>query len=167
MAQFHRVTPWLWFDSEAEEAANFYVSVFQNARILGMTRFNGAGQEIHGKPAGSVLTVTFELDGLQMTALNGGPQYKFTDAISLQILCETQEEVDHYWNRLTADGGEEGPCGWLKDRFGLSWQVVPTVLGDMLSDPDQAKAERVTNAFLKMKKFDIAALHRAYAGESA
>jgi predicted 3-demethylubiquinone-9 3-methyltransferase (glyoxalase superfamily) len=165
MAQFQRITPWLWFDGDAEGAANFYVSIFQNSKITGITRYNGAGQETHGQPAGRALSVNFELDGLKMAALNGGPQYKFTEAISLQILCETQEEIDYYWSRLTADGGEEGPCGWLKDRFGLSWQVVPTMLGDLLSGPDQARAERVTNAFLKMQKFDLAALKRAAEGE--
>jgi predicted 3-demethylubiquinone-9 3-methyltransferase (glyoxalase superfamily) len=165
MAQFQRITPWLWFDGDAEAAANFYVSIFQNSRINGITRVGAAGQETHGQAAGSVLTVNFELDGLKMAALNGGPQFKFTEAISLQILCETQEEIDYYWSRLTADGGEEGPCGWLKDRFGLSWQVVPTMLGELLSGPDQAKADRVTNAFLKMQKFDLAALRRAADGE--
>ncbi|HYF75969.1 MAG TPA: VOC family protein [Symbiobacteriaceae bacterium] len=165
MAQFQRITPWLWFDGDAEAAANFYVSIFQNSRINRITRVGGAGQETHGQAAGSVLTVNFELDGLKMAALNGGPQFKFTEAISLQILCETQEEIDYYWSRLTADGGEEGPCGWLKDRFGLSWQVVPTMLGELLSGPDQAKADRVTNAFLKMQKFDLAALRRAADGE--
>lgn len=165
MAKFQRITPWLWFDSQAEEAASFYVSIFQNSRIVSVMRYNGEGQETHEKPAGSVMAVTFEVDGLEMTALNGGPQFKFTEAISLQILCETQEEIDYYWSSLTADGGEEGPCGWLKDKFGLSWQVVPTAMSEMLNAADQAKAERVTNAFMKMKKFDIATLRRAYNGE--
>lgn len=164
MAQFQRIAPCLWFDKEAEEAANFYVSVFNNSRIIRTTRYTKAGQEIHGKPEGSVLTVQFALDGQEFTALNGGPQFKFDEAISLQILCETQEEVDYYWGRLTA-GGEECPCGWLKDRFGLSWQVVPTVLDEMLSNPNPEKAESVMNAVLHMKKPDIAALRRAYSGE--
>lgn len=163
MANLQRITPCLWFDTQAEEAANFYVSIFKNSKVVQTTRYTGAGQEIHGKPEGSVLTVLFELDGLPFTALNGGPQFKFDEAVSFQIMCEGQEEIDYYWGRLT-EGGSEGPCGWLKDRFGLSWQVVPTVLQVLISDPDPAKAARVTNAFLQMSKFDIAALQRAYAG---
>lgn len=164
MARFQRITPCLWFDKEAEEAANFYVSIFNNSRIVRTTRYGKAGHEIHGKPEGSVLTVVFALDGQEFTALNGGPQFKFDEAISLQILCETQEEVDYFWGRLTA-GGEEGPCGWLKDRFGLSWQVTPTLLLDLLNDPNPEKAQSVTSAMFQMKKFDIAALRRAYSGE--
>lgn len=165
MAQVQRITPCLWFDNQAEEAANFYVSIFQNSRISKITRYNSAGKETHGKAEGTVLTVAFALDGLAFTALNGGPQFKFSEAISLQILCDTQEEIDYYWSRLTADGGQESHCGWLKDRFGLSWQVVPSALPDMLNDPDPAKTERVTNAFLPMKKLDLAAIRRAYVGE--
>lgn len=163
MAHLQRIAPCLWMDTEAEEAANFYVSIFKNSRILKTTRYVDAGQEIHGKPEGSVLTVLFELDGMPFTALNGGPQFKFSEAVSFQIMCEDQAEVDYYWSRLT-DGGSEGPCGWLKDRFGLSWQVVPTILQELISDPDPVKAARVTNAFMQMKKFDIEALKRAHAG---
>jgi predicted 3-demethylubiquinone-9 3-methyltransferase (glyoxalase superfamily) len=161
------ITPCLWFDTEAEEAANFYVSVFKNAKITGMSRYPDEGQEIHGKAPGSVMVVEFEIDGRPFVALNGGPQFKFDEAVSFQIPCETQEEVDYYWSRLTADGGKEGPCGWLKDRFGLSWQVVPTALLRMLKDADPQKAKRVMNAFMQMKKFDIARLQRVYAGEAA
>lgn len=159
-----KIVPCLWFDTEAEEAAKLYVSVFKNARILDTSRYIEEGSEIHGRPAGSVMTVEFELDGQKFVGLNGGPQFKFSEAISLQIMCETQEEVDHYWSRLTADGGQEGPCGWLKDRFGLSWQVVPTALLEMLRSPDPAAVQRVTRAFMRMKKFDIAELQKAHAG---
>lgn len=164
MAHFHKIIPCLWFDKEAEEAANFYVSIFHNSRIVRTTRYGEAGHEIHGQSEGSVMTVVFALDGQEFTALNGGPNFKFNEAISLQILCETQEEIDYFWGRLSA-GGEEGPCGWLKDRYGLSWQVTPTILIEMLNDPNPEKTQSVTNAFLKMRKFDIAALRRAYAGE--
>lgn len=165
MARFQRITPCLWFDKEAEEAANFYVSIFSNSRIIRTTRYTGAGREIHGKPEGSVLIVVFALDGQEFTALNGGPQFQFDEAISLQVICETQEEIDYYWDGLIAGGGREGPCGWLKDRFGLSWQVTPTALLDMLNDPDPERAHRATAAMFTMGKFDIAALRRAYAGE--
>lgn len=163
MAHFHRITPCLWFDDQAEAAANLYVSIFDNSRIIRTTRYSETGQEIHGKAAGSVMTVLFELDGHQFTALNGGPQFKFSEAISLQILCETQAEVDHFWSRLSA-GGQEGPCGWLTDKFGLSWQVTPIILTEMLSDPHPEKAARVMNAMFRMGKIDIAALEAAYAG---
>jgi predicted 3-demethylubiquinone-9 3-methyltransferase (glyoxalase superfamily) len=159
-----KMVPCLWFDTEAEAAANLYVSVFKNARILSTTRYGKEGFEIHGRAAGTVMTVEFELDGQKFVGLNGGPQFKFSEAISFQIPCETQEEVDHYWSKLTADGGQEGPCGWLKDKFGLSWQVVPTALSEMLKGSDAAAAQRVTKAFLQMKKFDIAALKKAHAG---
>lgn len=162
-----QITPCLWFDSQAEDAANFYVSVFKNSKIKRISRYGKAGHEIHGRPAGSVMTVEFELDGQAFTALNGGPIFKFDEAISFQIPCETQDEIDYYWSRLTADGGQEGPCGWVKDKFGLSWQVVPAALADMLVDSDADKRERVTTAFLQMKKFDIARLRRVYEGESA
>lgn len=160
------ITPCLWFDTEAEEAAKFYTSIFRNSRIGRISRFSEEGYEIHGKKAGTVMTVEFELDGQPFVALNGGPQFKFTEAVSFQVHCETQSDVDYYWDKLSA-GGEEGPCGWLKDRFGLSWQVVPTALPKMLMDSDPAKVKRVTKAFLQMKKFDIAALERAYRGEPA
>lgn len=159
-----RIAPCLWFDTEAEDAAKLYVSVFPNSKIGSISRFPDAGQEVHGKPAGSVMLVAFELDGQPFTALNGGPQFKHSEAVSFQVMCETQEEVDHYWNALTANGGQEGPCGWLKDRFGLSWQVVPTAIPRMMSDPDPAKPARVMQAFMQMKKLDIAALERAYRG---
>jgi predicted 3-demethylubiquinone-9 3-methyltransferase (glyoxalase superfamily) len=158
-----RITPCLWFDSQAEEAARFYAGLFRNSRILEMTHYTEAGHESHGRPAGSVMTVLFELDGQQLVALNGGPHFRFSEAISLQILCQNQEEVDHFWRRL-AEGGQEGECGWLKDRYGLSWQVVPRVLLGMLRTADVAARARATEAFLRMKKFDIAALERAFAG---
>ncbi|HET9904239.1 MAG TPA: VOC family protein [Xanthobacteraceae bacterium] len=161
------VTPCLWFDTEAEEAANFYVSVFRDGRIKSVTHYGNEGQEIHGKPAGSVLVVEFEIFGQAFMALNGGPQFKFDEAVSFQIPCETQDEVDYFWEKLTADGGQAGPCGWLKDKFGLSWQVVPTVLPKMLSDPDGARADRAMKALLQMEKLDIAALQRAYEAKAA
>ena len=157
------ITPCLWFDSQAEEAANFYTSVFKNSKTGRISRYGKAGQDVHGRPPGSVMTVEFELDGQPFVALNGGPFFKFTEAVSFQVFCETQQEIDHYWNGLSK-GGEEGPCGWLKDKYGLSWQVVPTVLPQMMSDSDAKKSERVMNAFLKMKKFDLAQLNRAYQG---
>jgi predicted 3-demethylubiquinone-9 3-methyltransferase (glyoxalase superfamily) len=159
----HKITPCLWFDTEAEDAANFYVSIFKNSKIGSVNRYCRAGHEVHGKPAGSVMAVEFEIEGQKFVALNGGPQFKFDEAISFQIHCKTQDEIDYYWNRLT-DGGREVACGWLKDKFGLSWQVVATPLFEMLSDKDPAKTERVTKAFLKMKKFDIENLRRAFEG---
>ena len=160
-----RITPCLWFDDQAEEAVAFYTGIFRNSKIVTVTRYGEAGREIHGKPAGSVLTVAFELDGQTFTALNGGPMFKFNEAISLQVHCDTQEEVDYYWERLSAGGDKTAQqCGWLKDPYGVSWQVVPGVLIDMLNDPDSAKSERAMTAMLKMKKLDIAELKRAYAG---
>jgi predicted 3-demethylubiquinone-9 3-methyltransferase (glyoxalase superfamily) len=161
-----KITPCLWFDNQAEDAANFYVSVFRNGKIGRISRYGKAGHDIHGREAGSVMTVEFEIDGQPFVALNGGPLFKFNEATSFQVHCETQEEIDYFWGRLGEDG-QEGPCGWLKDKFGLSWQVVPTALVDMLMDHDSARAERVTDAFMQMKKFDIAALRRAYDGKSA
>jgi predicted 3-demethylubiquinone-9 3-methyltransferase (glyoxalase superfamily) len=160
-----KITPCLWFDTEAEEAARFYCTIFQESRIGKISRYVDEGQEIHGKPAGSVMAVEFEIAGQKFAALNGGPHFKFSEAISFQIHCEDQKEVDYFWEKL-GEGGSEGPCGWLKDKYGLSWQVVPEVLFGMLMDRDRGKAERVTKAFLQMKKFDIAALERAYAGAS-
>jgi predicted 3-demethylubiquinone-9 3-methyltransferase (glyoxalase superfamily) len=151
-----RITPFLWFDTQADEAARFYASVFPNAKVGAISHYGEAGP---GTP-GSVMTVEFELDGRQFTALNGGPEFTFTEAVSFQVACETQEEVDHYWSALS-EGGEEGPCGWLKDRFGLSWQVVPTALPRLLKDSDREKAQRVMAAMLKMRKLDIAELERA------
>ncbi len=165
MARFQRIAPCLWFDDQAEAAANFYVSIFQNSQIIRTTRYGKAGHEIHGKPEGTVLTVIFALDGQEFTALNGGPEFKFSEAISLQVFCETQEELDSYWNSLTADGGQEGPCGWLKDRFGLSWQITPIMLEQILTDPDPERTDRVMTAMFQMRKLDIAALQRAYDGK--
>ncbi|HZP70184.1 MAG TPA: VOC family protein [Pseudolabrys sp.] len=159
------ITPCLWFDTQAEEAANFYCSIFRNSRIGKISRFPDAGQEIHGKPADSVMTVEFEIDGRPFVALNGGPQFKFDEAVSFQVYCDTQADIDCYWTKLTADGGSEGPCGWLKDKFGLSWQVVPRAIPRMMSDPDREKSARVMNAFMKMKKLDMATIERAYAGQ--
>ena len=151
-----KLTTCLWFDTQAEEAATFYTSVFGNSKITSVTRYGEAGPG----PAGTVMTVQFELDGHPFVGLNGGPQFTFSEAISFQVPCDTQEEVDAYWSRLS-EGGEEGPCGWLKDKYGLSWQIVPTVLPELLSDPDQAKSQRVMKAMLGMGKLDIAALHSA------
>ena len=165
MAHFQRITPCLWFDDQAEDAARFYTSVFKNSRIGRITHYGEAGHEIHGRAAGTVLTVEFELDGHTFTALNGGPVFKFNEAVSFEINCEMQEEVDYYWERLTAGGDEKAQqCGWLKDKFGVSWQVVPTVLAELLSDKEYEKSERVMAALLQMKKLDIAALLRAHAG---
>lgn len=163
MATMSKITPCLWFDSQAEEAAKFYVSIFDNSGIDAIARYSEEGFEQHGRPAGSVMTVAFHLAGQSFTALNGGPQFKFSEAISLQVSCDTQAEVDRFWSKLGA-GGEEGPCGWLKDKFGLSWQVVPSVLPKMLVDPDPAKTQRVTKAFMQMRKFNVAALEQAYRG---
>ena len=160
------INPCLWFDTQAEEAARFYCSVFKNSKITAISRYPEAGQEIHHKPAGSVMVVAFELDGLPFTALNGGPNFKFDEAVSFQILCETQADIDDYWSKLT-EGGQEGPCGWLKDKFGLSWQVVPAAIPKMMADPDAKKSARVMNAFMTMKKLDLAAIERAYAGKAA
>jgi predicted 3-demethylubiquinone-9 3-methyltransferase (glyoxalase superfamily) len=146
----------LWFDTEAEQAAEFYTSVFPGSKIVGVTRYGSAGP----RPEGMVMTVEFELDGQKFVALNGGTDFSFSEAISFVVPCETQEEVDTYWNALS-EGGEEGPCGWLKDRFGLSWQITPTVLLRLIADPDAPKAQRVMAAMLEMKKIDIAALERA------
>jgi predicted 3-demethylubiquinone-9 3-methyltransferase (glyoxalase superfamily) len=159
----HKIAPCLWFDTQAEEAAKFYCSVFKNSKIGRISYYPNAGQEVHGMPAGKVLMVEFEIDGQPIAALNGGPQFKFDEAVSLQIYCETQEEIDYYWNALT-EGGQESQCGWLKDKFGLSWQTVPSVIPDMLCGPDRAAAARVMNAFMPMKKLDLATIKRAYAG---
>jgi predicted 3-demethylubiquinone-9 3-methyltransferase (glyoxalase superfamily) len=162
-----KITPCLWFDTQAEDAANFYVSIFNNSKITQISRYGQEGFDIHGKKAGTAMTVAFELEGLSFVALNGGPQFKFDEAISFQVSCESQQEIDYFWAKLIAGGGSEGPCGWLKDRFGLSWQVVPAALIEMLLDKDAAKVGRVTKAFLQMKKFDIAELKRAFEGKKA
>jgi predicted 3-demethylubiquinone-9 3-methyltransferase (glyoxalase superfamily) len=161
------ITPCLWFDSQAEEAARFYCTIFPNSKITAISRYPEAGQQIHKKPAGSVMLVAFELDGRPFTALNGGPNFRFNEAVSFQIMCATQAELDRYWEKLTGHGGQEGSCGWLKDKFGLSWQLVPDAIPRMMSDPDTAKSARVMNALMKMKKLDIAAIERAFAGEAA
>jgi predicted 3-demethylubiquinone-9 3-methyltransferase (glyoxalase superfamily) len=152
------VTPFLWFDTEGEDAANFYVSVFPNSKILNVARYGSAGP----RPEGMVMTVEFELDGHPFVALNGGPEFTFSEAVSFQVSCETQDEVDAYWETLS-EGGEEGPCGWLKDRYGLSWQIVPSALTRLLEDPDREKSQRVMAAMLKMGKIEIAELERAAA----
>ena len=156
-----KITPCLWFDGNAEEAVHFYMSVFKHSKIHKIVRYGdvGPGQK------GSVMTVSFQIEGQDFLALNGGPQFKFSEAISFQVHCDSQKEVDYFWDKLT-DGGEEGPCGWLKDKFGLSWQVVPTTLIEMVTDEDPIKVQRVTKAFLQMKKFDISALRRAFEGQN-
>jgi len=156
------ITPCLWFDSNAEEAVNFYASVFKKSKIGKISRYGEEGYEIHGKPAGTVLTVEFELNGQTFTALNGGPVFKFNEAISFQVSCKSQKEVDYYWEKLS-EGGEKGQCGWLKDKYGVSWQIVPTVLGEMLQGKVTKKSERVMKALLQMKKLDIRKLKQAYA----
>jgi predicted 3-demethylubiquinone-9 3-methyltransferase (glyoxalase superfamily) len=161
-----KIAPCLWFDSQAEEAANFYTGIFRNSRIVATSHYGEAGQEVHGQKPGTVLTVAFELEGQSFVALNGGPAFRFNEAISLQIMCENQEEVDHYWDKLSAGGDETAQqCGWLKDRFGVSWQVVPLVLTEMLVDPDPRRSERAMNALLKMKKLDVRELERACNGD--
>lgn len=152
-----KITPFLWFDHEAEEAMNFYVSIFKSSRIISVTRYGEGGPG----PAGQVMTGTFQLEGQEFMALNGGPDHKFTEAVSFFVDCKTQAEVDELWNKLT-EGGEEGPCGWLKDKFGVSWQIIPTVLGELLGNPDPVKSQRVMQAMLQMKKIDIKALQQAY-----
>ena len=159
-----KITPFLWFDDKAEEAAKFYTSIFKNSKIGKTTRYDEEAGEATGRPAGSVMTVEFELEGHQFVGLNGGPMFKFSEAISFVVNCETQEEVDCFWSELSA-GGEESRCGWLKDKFGLSWQIVPTVLIEMLADKDMAKAKRVTHAMLQMDKIDIPTLQKAYDGK--
>ena len=154
-----KITPFLWFDNNAEEAANFYVSVFKNSKVLNVARYSDAGPG----PKGTVMTAEFELDGQEFVALNGGPRFKFTEAISFVVNCDTQEEVDYYWERLS-EGGEKSRCGWLTDKFGLSWQVVPTILNKLVADKDPEKSKRVMEAMLKMDKIDVEPLQRAYEG---
>ena len=151
-----KITPCLWFDTEGEEAANFYTSIFENSKITDISRYGDAGP----RPAGTVMTVEFELDGQPFVALNGGPEFTFNEAVSFQVSCESQDEVDRFWDALT-ESGEEGPCGWLKDRFGVSWQIVPTALPELLSNPDPEVSQKVMAAMLAMKKIDIDALHQA------
>ena len=159
-----KITPCLWFDGQAEEAAKFYVSVFKNSKIGRIIRYSEVGQEIHGGKPGSVLAIEFELDGQPFSGLNGGPIFKFSEAISFQVPCDTQDEIDYYWIKLQEGGGSESDCGWLKDRFGLSWQVFPAALLGMLASSDRQKADRAMAAMLKMKKLDLAALQRAFDG---
>jgi predicted 3-demethylubiquinone-9 3-methyltransferase (glyoxalase superfamily) len=155
----HKITPFLWFDDQAEEAMNHYVSIFKNSKVGRITRYGDAGPA----PKGSVMTASFELEGQPFTALNGGPQFKFTEAVSFVVDCETQAEVDELWEKLSA-GGQEGQCGWLKDKFGLSWQIVPKALIELMSDPDPEKSRRVTEAMMQMTRIDIARLRQAHAG---
>jgi predicted 3-demethylubiquinone-9 3-methyltransferase (glyoxalase superfamily) len=160
-----RIAPCLWFDDQAEAAAAFYTAIFRNSRIVRVSRYGEAGREAHGRPAGTVMAVAFELERQGFTALNGGPVFKFNEAISLQVNCETQTDVEYYWEKLSEDGDVKAQqCGWLKDKYGVSWQVVPVALVEMIADPDPGKAGRVMEAMLQMKKLDIAALKRAYAG---
>ena len=168
MAITQRITPCLWFDTEAEEAAKYYTGIFKNSKIGKITHYGEAGRETHKRPAGSVLTVAFELDGVQFTALNGGPLFQFNEAVSFQIICKDQKEVDYYWEKLTPGGDPSAQvCGWLKDKFGLSWQVVPSIMPDLVGDPNSEGSQRAMAAMMKMKKLDIAELERAYNGEEA
>jgi predicted 3-demethylubiquinone-9 3-methyltransferase (glyoxalase superfamily) len=163
-----KITPFLWFDGNAEEAAKFYTSIFKNSKVGRILRYDEEVAKVSqsGQPAGSVLTIEFEIEGQKFVALNGGPQFKFNESISFVVNCETQKEVDYFWEKLTADGGEESQCGWLRDKFGVSWQVTPTVLIDMLHDKDAKKSERVMKAMLQMQKIEIEDLKQAYVGRS-
>lgn len=162
MPQILKIAPCLWFDHQAEDAARYYVSIFHNSRICAVSHYGKAGHEVHGQPEGKVLTVTFELDGQPFTALNGGPHFVFNEAVSLQIYCETQQEIDYYWDKLTTEGDTKAQqCGWLKDRFGLSWQIVPTELGELLQSKDSEKGKRVMQAMLQMVKIDLQKLKDA------
>jgi predicted 3-demethylubiquinone-9 3-methyltransferase (glyoxalase superfamily) len=158
-----KITAFLWFDYQAEEAVKFYTSIFKNSKVGRILRYSGEAAKASGRPVGSVLTIEFELEGQRFTALNGGPEFKFNESVSFVVSCETQKEVDYFWEKLTANGGQESACGWLKDKFGLSWQVTPTVLIEMLQDKDSEKAERVMNAMMQMQKIDIKTLKEAYA----
>jgi predicted 3-demethylubiquinone-9 3-methyltransferase (glyoxalase superfamily) len=161
-----KISPCLWFDNQAEEAANFYVSIFKNSKIGNITRYGEEGHEVHKMPAGTVMTVAFQLEGQDFVALNGGPVFKFNEAISFQVHCKTQEEVDDYWEKLSQGGDKNAQqCGWLKDQYGVSWQIVPTVLPKMLQDKDSKKSQRVMRVLLQMKKLDIKRLKQAYEGE--
>ena len=155
-----KITPFLWFNDDAEEAVKFYSSIFKNSKIRKIARYDKAGEKAAGQPAGSVMTIEFEIEGQEFIALNGGPHFKFTEAVSFVVSCKMQSEVDYYWKKLSA-GGKEVQCGWLKDKFGLSWQIVPTILGELMSDKDPAKSERVMEAMLKMVKLDINKLKAA------
>jgi predicted 3-demethylubiquinone-9 3-methyltransferase (glyoxalase superfamily) len=152
----HQITACLWFDNQAEEAAKYYTSIFKNSKIESISRYRKEGFEFHGQPEGSAMTVVFQINGQQFTALNGGPIFKFNESVSFQVFCDSQEEIDFYWEKLIENGGEEGQCGWLKDKFGLSWQIVPSILPQLMTNPE--KAGKVTTAFMQMKKFEIAKL---------
>lgn len=154
-----KMTICLWFDKQGEEAANFYTSIFKNSSIGSISRYGKQGFEFHGMPEGTALVVSFKLNDMNFSALNGGPRYKFNESMSIVVSCDTQEEIDHYWNNLTADGGQESMCGWLKDKYGISWQIIPSILGNLMSDP--TKASKVTMAFMQMKKMDIETLKNA------
>ena len=161
-----KITPFLWFDNQAEAAANFYVSIFKNSKIKGVTRYDGQSAQASGQPAGTVMTVSFQLEGQEFVALNGGPHFKFSEAVSFVVNCKTQQEVDFYWEKLSAGGDEKAQmCGWLKDKYGLSWQIVPADLGKLLQDKDPKKSQRVMEALLKMKKLDVKTLKQAYASK--
>jgi predicted 3-demethylubiquinone-9 3-methyltransferase (glyoxalase superfamily) len=159
------ITPCLWFDTEAEAAAKHYTAIFPNSRIKQISRYGEAGRDVRGKAAGSVMTVAFEIEGQPFVALNGGPQFKFNEAVSFQVMCDTQDEIDRFWSKLS-EGGREGQCGWLKDKYGLSWQVVPSALPQMITDAAGARLDRMMNAIMAMKKFDLKALEHAYAGRA-
>jgi predicted 3-demethylubiquinone-9 3-methyltransferase (glyoxalase superfamily) len=160
-----KITPCLWFDTQAEAAAKHYTAIFPNSRINQISRYGEAGRDVHGKAAGSVMTVAFEIEGQTFVALNGGPHFKFNEAVSFQVMCDSQDEIDRYWSKLS-EGGREGQCGWLKDKYGLSWQVVPSVLPQMITDADGARLDRMMSAIMAMKKFDLKALEHAYAGRA-
>jgi predicted 3-demethylubiquinone-9 3-methyltransferase (glyoxalase superfamily) len=165
MPNVRSIATCLWFDDQAEEAAKFYTGIFKGSKITQISRYGKEGHEIHRRPAGSVMTVAFELDGHKFTALNGGPVFKFNEAISLELHCDTQEQIDYFWEKLSAGGDPKAQqCGWLKDRYGVSWQVVPTILSELVGDPSSPKSERAMKAMLQMKKLDISALKRAYEG---
>jgi predicted 3-demethylubiquinone-9 3-methyltransferase (glyoxalase superfamily) len=160
-----KITPFLWFDNQAEEAVQFYTSVFKNSKVGKILRYDEAAAKAAGGAVGSVLTIEFEIEGQKFTALNGGPDFKFNESISFVVNCDTQKELDYFWEKLTADGGQESQCGWLKDKFGLSWQITPTVLIEMLHDKDSEKSGRVFKAMLQMQKIDIKTVEKAYAGK--
>ncbi len=165
MRTVQRISPCLWFDSEAEQATGFYTGIFKNSRIVTISRYGKAGFETHHRQAGSVMVVLFELDGQEFTALNGGPVFKFNEAISFQVNCETQDDIDYYWEKLSAGGDPKAQqCGWLKDKYGVSWQIVPTIMAELFKDESSAKSQRAMEAMLRMKKLDIAELKRAHAG---
>jgi predicted 3-demethylubiquinone-9 3-methyltransferase (glyoxalase superfamily) len=160
-----KISPCLWFDTEAEDAAEFYTSVFENSAIKQISRYGNAGREVHGKEPGTVMVVEFEIEGQTFTALNGGPHFKFNEAVSFQVMCDTRAEIDYFWSKLSQDG-REGQCGWLKDKYGLSWQVVPSELPELIADTSGARHDRVIGAVMQMKKFDIEALKQAHAGSA-